>query len=161
MGYMGFGIQKWIYSMRPRAPFSKERKPSFTKLDTYSRQFKLQPSKSSGNFYIRMSFLMLIFGGVVVYYMVPEVLNHRNKVDKLYAKRIYEEEQEAFTFLVHSGMERLKRHHYLEAYNEFELAFKINPKDEALNDAMLQTLSVLCRDNKKYCELLECKLVEN
>lgn len=28
MGYMGFGMQNWIFKQRPRRPFSKDRKPS-------------------------------------------------------------------------------------------------------------------------------------
>ncbi len=27
MGYMGTGLQKWIYTMKPRRPFSRDRKP--------------------------------------------------------------------------------------------------------------------------------------
>ena len=28
MGYMGFGMQNWIFKQKPRRPFSKDRKPS-------------------------------------------------------------------------------------------------------------------------------------
>ena len=47
MGYMGLGLQKWIYTMRPRKPFSMQRKGSFTAVPTYSREFKLQYSSES------------------------------------------------------------------------------------------------------------------
>ncbi len=42
---MGLGMQSWVYKMRPRKPYSKERKPSFTAVPNYHRTFKLQPSK--------------------------------------------------------------------------------------------------------------------
>ncbi|BAO77507.1 hypothetical protein WPG_3277 [Winogradskyella sp. PG-2] len=35
MGFMGFGMQKWIYTMRARKPFSMQGKGSFTKILTY------------------------------------------------------------------------------------------------------------------------------
>ena len=43
MGYMGFGMQRWVYKMKPRKLFSFERKPSFEALPKYRREFKLKP----------------------------------------------------------------------------------------------------------------------
>lgn len=44
MGYMGFGLQKWIYTMKPRRPFSRDRKPTGNTIDTYSvREFDELP----------------------------------------------------------------------------------------------------------------------
>ena len=36
MGYMGFGMQKWIYRRRPRAPFSKKTEPGYDTLPSHS-----------------------------------------------------------------------------------------------------------------------------
>ncbi len=45
MGYMGLDFQRWIYGMRPRKPFSMQRKGSFSTLPSYQREFKIQASK--------------------------------------------------------------------------------------------------------------------
>jgi len=36
MGYMGFGMQKWIYTQRPRKPFSKQRRDAVDVHERYS-----------------------------------------------------------------------------------------------------------------------------
>lgn len=49
MGYMGFGLQKWIYTQRARRPFSKDRKPAGDLL-TYSHEsdyFETKPFSPS------------------------------------------------------------------------------------------------------------------
>jgi hypothetical protein len=45
MGYMGLGMQKWIYSREPRTKlYVRNRISSFTPLPKYSRTFLLKPS---------------------------------------------------------------------------------------------------------------------
>ncbi|PKO95051.1 MAG: hypothetical protein CVU14_12840 [Bacteroidetes bacterium HGW-Bacteroidetes-9] len=36
MGYMGFGMQKWIYRRKPRHPFAKKTEPGYDTLPSHS-----------------------------------------------------------------------------------------------------------------------------
>lgn len=47
MGYSGFGLQKWIYTMRPRKPFSKQGKPIPGVLSE-NTEFKFHPVVNKG-----------------------------------------------------------------------------------------------------------------
>ncbi len=150
MGYMGFGLQKWIYTMRPRKPFSTERKASFTKLPVYSRTFKLQASENKGIYY-DFSIVIFILLSIFVIVSVPFWFDHNRKVNQLYETQ----DQYAFNFLMKSGIWRFDKQNYNGAYSEFKLAYAIRPDDEKLNDYLFKTLNVLCLENNSYCEELD------
>ena len=63
---MGFGMQKWIYTMSPRKPFSMQRKGSYTVVPTYQRNFNLQSSKNKGSYNFGIV-LLLIMSFVIVF----------------------------------------------------------------------------------------------
>jgi hypothetical protein len=96
MGFLGLGMQKWIYTMRPRKPFSMQRKGSFTVIPTYSRKFKLQPSKNKGgyNFGILL-FLILI---IVVSFAIPNWLTQARIHHKEVIALRVSEDNKAFRF---------------------------------------------------------------
>lgn len=150
MGFMGFGMQKWIYTMRPRKPFSMERKPSFTVVPIHKRKFKLQHSKKSNTSYIGVVLLiiMLILIGTYLPKIVTyESQRHKNELAMQIARDNY-----IFNFLIDSGEKRLDRGEISGAYLEFKLAYAIKPDDEKLNKLLLETLEVLCLDYSRYCE---------
>ena len=70
MGFMGFGMQKWIYTMRPRKPFSMQRKGSFTVILTYKRSFKLQPSKNKNGYNFGVLFFLIL--AVIISLAIPK-----------------------------------------------------------------------------------------
>jgi len=66
MGFMGFGMQSWVYKRCPRKPFSKRgRIPSFSPLPKYSRTIKIKShvkeSKYKYAFFYLIAFISLVF----------------------------------------------------------------------------------------------------
>jgi len=150
MGFMGFGMQKWIYSMRPRKPYSMQRKGSFTVIPTYTRKFKLQHSTNDGgyNFGIILFFVMvLVITLAIPHYLENARLRHQQEVAWAIKK-----ENRAFKFLLKSGKWRLNKGRISGAYSEFKLAYAIRPNDKELNKLLLETLEILCLDYNRHCE---------
>ncbi|MFD1015130.1 hypothetical protein [Winogradskyella rapida] len=142
---MGLGMQKWIYGMRARAPFSMQRKKSFTALPTYSRKFKIQPSKQRPIYDFG-----IIFGFVLGFIMLLSITNlvqsfkqHQNKVQMLN----FQKDDWAFNFLMKSGENRLAKGKISAAYSEFQLAYAIRPHDKKLQELMHVTSGQLCLEN--------------
>ncbi|WP_179354413.1 hypothetical protein [Winogradskyella vidalii] len=153
MGYMGFGLQKWIYTMRPRQPFSMQRKGSFTDVPTYSRKFKLQHSKTKGsyNFGIILFFIMVL----IVVLSVPHwIADARLRHEQELAWAI-KRDKEAFDFLLKSGKWRLSNGRISAASSEFKLAQAILPEDKELNVLILETLQILCLEYNQNCNDLD------
>jgi len=68
-------------------------------------------------------------------------------------------DNEAFVFLLDSGISELKSQRPEIAFKHFELALNIFPEHKRVNRLYLETLSVLCEKNKvKYCEFLNQKI---
>ena len=152
-GYMGFGLQKWIYSRNPRKKmFEKERIPSFTSLPKYSRTFKLQASIVENKKLMGFLTVLITIGFIVVINLTYQQFNNYsieyNK--KMTAYHNYKNEK-AFNFLMDSGKYRLENNKILEAYSEFKLAYNIRPKDEELNQLMIESLIALCDKKSSYC----------
>ena len=155
MGYMGFGMQSWVYKMRPRKPFSMERKMSFDPLTKYSRQFKIQPSVNKN---VRLKNLLLVLSILI---MIPLLFNismgfvdyNRNHY-RLMGKRIQNENKEAFDFLIDSGKYRLSINNFIGAQSEFKLAVKIYPENKEAYQLLIETTSILCDNDNKYCDEL-------
>ncbi|WP_179007911.1 hypothetical protein [Winogradskyella forsetii] len=153
MGFMGFGMHKWIYTMRPRKPFSMQRKGSFTVVPTYSREFKLQPSKNRGGYnfgIILFFFIALAVSLTIPRWMEASRLRHQQELAWSIKKDKY-----AFDFLLKSGKWRLKKGRISGAYSEFKLAYAIQPENEELNELLLETLEILCYDRGTDCEDFE------
>ncbi|WP_299274945.1 hypothetical protein [uncultured Psychroserpens sp.] len=155
-GYMGFGMASWIYKQRPNRAFSiKKGKPTCNTIPSYSRQFKMQPSKPKSNFYIVMSLLFLGLLFSVFYFKAPVLLEHSNTIRAQKQAYIQNANDEAFKFLISSGIQRLKRNNLTGAYSEFKLAYAIYPKNEKLQQLLIETLSALCEDANTYCADLD------
>ena len=155
MGYMGFGMQKWIYSRNPRKPFAKGRIPSFTSINTYERTFKAQPSKSLGKFYIYISILLLGLFFSIIYLKKDEFLIHSAKINNQINEQAIQIDKDAFRFLMNSGIHRLESSNIKGAYSEFKLAYNIYPTNIELQEIMFHTLSILCYNDVKFCQELD------
>ncbi|TYA71811.1 hypothetical protein [Seonamhaeicola marinus] len=159
-GYMGFGMQKWIYSRNPRRKlYKRDRIPAFTALDSYSRTFALKPSIGENKVVRGAITLFFILSLIVI--LVP-ITKMFTQYSNNHAKAVYKHQQirneKDFNFLVSSGKTRLSQNRVIGAYSEFKLAYAINSKDKALNDLILQTLTILCENNNKFCEELDAML---
>ncbi|MGS2726041.1 hypothetical protein ACU8DI_05490 [Psychroserpens sp. BH13MA-6] len=151
-GYMGFGMATWIYRQGPRKAFSKGRsKPSCNTLPTYQRQFKLQPSENKSQISEILSCLLIGLFLISMYFKASEVVTYSLDVQKQKETRIKTTNQEAFQFLMRSGLKRLNDQNMTGAYSEFNLAYQIQPDNEQLQQLMIEVLSTLCDNNNDYC----------
>ncbi|MDG5491872.1 hypothetical protein [Psychroserpens sp. SPM9] len=158
-GYMGFGMASWIYKQRPRKAFSKrKRRPTCNTLPSYERTFKLQPSTKSSRWSLLVTIMLLGLFFTSFYFKAPVVIRQTNTMLTLKKERIERENIEAFDFLYHSGIRRLHGNNLKGAYSEFKLAQAIYPEHEALNQLMIETLTVLCEDDNGYCDELDALL---
>ena len=153
MGFMGFGMQKWIYTMRPRKPFSMQRKGSFTAVPSKSRKFKLQPSENKGS--CNLAIVLLIIFSLLIGLMIPKWSAYENK--RINAEIEFRESRNntAFNFLIKSGKNRLSSGKIHGAYSEFTLALNLKPNNKELNSLLLETLEILCFDYNTHCDELE------
>ena len=144
------GMQKWIYTMRPRKPFSMQRKGSFTSLPKNNREFKLQPSKRSNSFII--SIVILLSFGLIIFIMLPRWMvyeqNHYNH--QIEAKK--SNDLWAFNFLMKSGKYRLEKQNYIGAYSEFKLAQAIYPNNSEIEELLKETVIFTCYNHGLNCE---------
>lgn len=149
MGYMGFGLQKWIYTMRPRKPYSIQRKGSFTEIPSYKIKFKLQPSKDIRpyNFGILLVLLLVLVVGFSVPKWLSQAKAHQKKVTALKTYKA----NKAFDFLMTSGKRRLKVGNLSGAFSEFKLAKAIQPNHPELKQLYFETLRKLCIQNEVNC----------
>lgn len=152
MGYMGMEMQKWIYTMRPRKPFSIQRKGSFTPVPNHNREFKLQPSKRSNSFII--SIVILLFFGLIIpivlsRWMVYEKNHYNHQIEAKKAKDLW-----AFNFLMKSGKHRLENQNYKGAYSEFKLAQAIYPENIDVEELLKETVIFTCYNHGLNCKEL-------
>jgi len=153
MGYMGFGLQKWIYNLKPRRPFSKDRKSSGDTIPKYKREFTLKPNDSQKNIRLKAIRNLALLGIVCFFfgYFIYSFKNHYKEIDR---KQIhFNKQQDANTFelLYSSGKGFLVKGNWLRAKSEFELALKIKPENIDLNKYYIQTLMILCKNGDIDC----------
>lgn len=157
MGYMGFGMQSWIYKQRPRKPFEIKRKPLFTEVPKYQREFKIQPSKTSNRLYVVVSIVLISLFFGIIQLNKSKILQHSSEINNTTKQRLESENLEAFNLLKRSGKSRLKNNNLQGALSEFKLAYAIKSTDEELNQLLFETLSILCAENQKFCNELDKK----
>jgi len=155
-GYMGIGMASWIYKQGPRKAFSKrKRRPTCNTLTTYNRQFKLQPSKEASNLYIVLSILFIALVAIGLYYNTSVFTQHNATIYAQKQELIEQSNNEAFQFLLKSGISRLENNNIIGAYSEFKLAHNIYPYHDKLNQILIETLIGLCEDENKYYDDLD------
>ncbi|MFT4612248.1 MAG: hypothetical protein ACJA1H_003022 [Glaciecola sp.] len=155
-GYTGFGMSSWIYKQGPRKAFSKrKRRPTCNTLPSYSRQFKLKPSKNEREIYIGFGLLLVILIMFGLYYKVPEFTDYSHNRAIQNQKRIERNNRFAYDFLMNSGQSRLTSNNLVGAHSEFKLAHAIYPQDDCVNQLLIETLVALCLDDTKYCSELD------
>ncbi|NRB59001.1 MAG: hypothetical protein HRU50_03550 [Winogradskyella sp.] len=153
MGYMGFGMQKWIYAMRARKPFEMNRKKSFTALSKHKREFKIQYSEKKESFHIGIVlFILIVF---ILYTLLPNWHEYEKERISQEMTHTTELDNRAFNFLKKSGLQRLKSKNYVGALSEFKLAQKIKPHSEEINLLLFETISILCEKDERYCSDFE------
>ena len=162
MGYMGFGMQSWIYRMNPRKPFSTKRRSSFISLPKYSRSFQLKPSiKENDKLRGIITVLSIAVFSILLGLLYFEFMDYSNQQNELMFEKTITEDKKAFDFLLKSGKKRLMRNDILGAYSELKLAYNINSKEIELNTLLIEILSILCDKNEIYCGELDKILIDS
>lgn len=156
-GYMGFGMQSWIYKRKLRKPFSKRGKvPTFSSLPLYSREFKLKPSIKRNKKLIGLltiSITLLLTTTVVIYGF--KFHKYESTQSELVKEINLEKNKGAFQFLLNSGKNRFYSNNFLGAYSELVLAHKICSQDKDVINLLIETSRILCKSDLKYCEALD------
>ena len=154
-GYMGFGMQKWIYNRKLRKPFNIQKRPTCNTINNYQRKFKLQPSKNND---IVPFFLSLFILTTFLLIMVTKKSDFENYISNRNSQISLKEEREsnmAFNFLLKSGSSRLASKNYKGAYSEFMLALKIKPNHNEARELLLETVQLICENDNTLCKDLD------
>lgn len=156
-GYMGFGMQSWIYQKSPRKPFAeRERIPSFSSLPKYNDGFVLKHHGVDQKRYYGLLIILIVLIAVVLsafYYSKFDT--YSSKQTKMVNERMAIDNREAFDYLFNSGCVRLRSNNISGAYSEFILAYKIDGNNETLNQLIIETLWNLCDKDDRYCIKLD------
>ncbi len=170
MGYMGLGLQKWIYRQRPRRFFSKDRKPIHSEIDViqvkkflpaFSTGHKVEESLAKRDRYskikrrkskIRSLLSLLLFMILLIFIKAQfsldeyaQDLNSRKKA----AHRI--DKNTAYRVMTISGRLAYERGDYTNAYEEFMRAEKLYPKAIYHKVYLANMYKKLCVEKGLYC----------
>lgn len=176
MGYMGFGMQNWIFRQRPRRAFSKDRKPTgdtiprlVTKEFNISGRAQKNPEQIEQNkrYYLGrirkrsikdkiVSALILaaIFLSVfLLYKFQPWKRFEVSKEDLILAQQNAEQRKKAaFDMTLSYGNRKLVDGEIESAIKEFEHALKIFPNSLEATVGLAKSYLMDCETNQNNCE---------
>lgn len=184
MGYMGSGLQRWIYTQRPRKFFSKSRTSPGSSFDIGAggdtkiagRAGDKKAARERVNRYFKMSRLsreigLLLLAGIIsllawLAYTIytapaPEIGRdehlHTRHLEHLRQQNA-EERQNAYLLLIQSGDEHFEKRQFEWAIEEYEKASEIFPEAEAPVIRIARSYQSLCQYYGQNCE--EAKIYE-
>lgn len=154
MGYMGFGMQKWVYKMKPRRPFSKDRKPNLNEIKTTETKFILKKDESIFSQRIKAISTLVIFAMVIFAfaYFAVQMLNKSKTSAESIEKSRQNEKNDAFMVLFENGKRYLSNGNRDKAKSELELALNLKPENYSANIYFIYTLKSFCLAENKYCD---------
>jgi tetratricopeptide (TPR) repeat protein len=176
MGYMGFGLQKWIYNQKPRKPFKKRESTlgheyieignvkDFTLGDSIPPspegvEERILESKKRNRLNNKLDriqgiFIIVIVVSILTIIYIKSRQPNTNSSKYGYTPPSYDasdKEKDAIALFLKSGINLLQWNQIESAEEEFERALKIDPENiEVLNYYVL-TLSFDCEQNNKNC----------
>lgn len=175
MGYMGFGLQKWIYNLKPRKPFKKGTKGAGYETYQINRydEFKLKDTGTNNpeladlrlneakkRFAISTQnerlFIGLIIIGIIVtialiYRGVENFRSKGNENSKTTTSKISKERLYALELLIKSGKQYLLNNEINYAINDFKLALNIDTINPVALYYLTLALSIDCEKNLRSC----------
>lgn len=127
MGYMGFGMQKWIYTMRPRRPFTKARKAGFDTIASgiNEHQFVIPPDKSKKRVPL---WIFAIIGTIILTFTIinlEEFFSEQEKVRIIKELADKKEMEGEFKSFYTSGIAYYETGQWDKARSEFEYALRL------------------------------------
>lgn len=149
MGYMGFGMQKWIYNRNPRKKlFEKRRFHGLVNVQNNSKEFlpkkKVESSQNKIILYLT-AFVVLCFTTI----SISNFIDYSKKFEEYKMKQTENNNTKAFNFLIKSGKENLSNNKFQEAYYDFKLAEEIFPNHLTIQNLKNETFYMLC-ENENY-----------
>jgi len=170
-GYMGLGLQKWIYRQWPKRFFKLDRKPINAPIEAYPTkkwELRFPPNKD----YARLALLMrnrtkdenyshiiialcsfaLIFFIILIAVFDNPHFNNYPATRKFYIEHARKEKFEAYHFLLRAGKIATEKNKFSSAHYEFELANKLFPKAIYHHVELANMYVLLCKNEDLYCE---------
>ncbi|MCB0550658.1 MAG: hypothetical protein KDD19_24015 [Phaeodactylibacter sp.] len=177
MGYMGSGLQRWIYTQRPRKFFSKERTNPGNSFDigadsgtkVAGRAGKPSEARKRVNEYFErnrqaryislmalLGILMMAGGLAYDLYHAPTPKYSREDYQKAahqeaVAQRNAEEQQNAYLLLLNSGDEHFRKRQFEWAIEEYSKAAEIFPKATEPAIRIARSYKYLCAYYGQNC----------
>ena len=170
MGYLGFGLQRWIYTQKPRKFFSKDRKPIHSEIEmfqikSFTPAFSTSPSssgektnqtqrikanKSIQRLAIMIGFVLLITVTVLAVKAFSFTdYSEEIKLDKMREKKRYE--SNAYRVMTITGRKAFEKGNYVFAYEEFNRAHKLYPHAVYHQVYLANMYKQLCEEEGFYC----------
>lgn len=179
MGYMGLGMQKWIYNQRIRKPFSSRNRKSVDTIDSYEvsdLNIKGRTSKRSlsederEKLYDRIrsrslnaKILNTIIALVVIvttvllvtYYEPWNTAGYSESQIAAENNKVRIEKQQIYELAMSYGTYQLKRNDYPAAISEFNSALEAMPDDKEARSQLLTAYIQDCINNNNNCKNAE------
>lgn len=170
---MGFGLQKWIYSQRPRKPFKKrestlgleyidiEQGRSFSKEGSFvpnpiGVEERIEETKRRYRINSKLEKIKYLLYLLIISAIIIAIIINRNKPKTEQYKTTVNNNKEniknALKLFIESGKDNLEWNNINSAIEEFERALNLEPNNiEALNYYVL-ALTIDCEQNNRNCE---------
>jgi len=179
MGYMGFGLNKWVYKQRPRKFFSRERKPVGDTIPKHENNsvYNTDKPQLTGRLNEHQSadeiadksltkrtnkiYRVIIYCTLLAITLIAIVnYNKKNESRQASAQARYEkviarekqEEVDAYKLIYDYGMNSLEKKDYKSAIKEFEHLVYVQAHDLKANITLANALYLYCIEENKECD---------
>lgn len=176
MGYMGFGMQKWIYSRRARKPFTRRSLETGDTVEKYTvgdlnikgrtHRTHLSPEERKETLRrisrrsLNNKILNIIISVSLITITVVVLVNIKpwkaNGFSEQYIldenRKELVEKSEVFELSMEYGKSYLKRNAYESAIKEFRHALKVFPEDKEALDYLVKAYVKDCISNDNNCD---------
>lgn len=173
---MGFGLQKWIYTMKPRKPFKKGNKKAGYETVEYFNPQEYTPSETTiNNPEIieerlkeskkrialsvrkgRIYSVLIVIGLMIIFALVYlGITDYMSKYQENYEVAVItttKEEQNALAVFIESGILHLKSNEIEDAITDFKDALYLDPQNKLALYNITLALSLDCEINARNCE---------
>jgi len=171
MGYMGFGLQRWIYTQRPRKFMSMQRRPLHNEIKGHKVTFlsAVQSSNSDKTYEnkVEANKILALFSQFLLAvlilsmsFIIIKYCNHyfqkpnNNSLDyqTMIAKEELREKHRAYNVLTKTGRSLVRKGEYYAAYDDLIRAHKLYPKMIYHQVELANMYSYICKEKNIYCE---------